>query len=112
MEKIYGGNAETDGERTRGWLVGEFNEKDSILHSETAEIKWGIHKAGEARTEWASGDHERTVAILISGRFIMKFHDTEKILEHPGDYVVWAAGIEHMWTSEADSTIITIRWKS
>lgn len=110
MKNIYSGNADTDGKATRGWLIGDFIADDSILHSEIAEIKWGNLTAGEARTEWAAGDHERSVAILVSGRCVMKFRDTEIILGTPGDYAVWAKGVEHKWIAEADSTVITIRW--
>ena len=54
-EKWHVGNANTDGERTRGWLLGHFiGEGDDPRASRAVEVKWGVHPAGEGREGWAT----------------------------------------------------------
>ena len=52
------------------------------------------------------------MALLVEGRFRFDFSVGVVLLEHPGDYVAWAPGIDHSWTAETDSIVITIRWPS
>jgi quercetin dioxygenase-like cupin family protein len=110
MQRIYSGNAKDDGKDTRGWLMGSFLEPDSLRHSDSVEVKWGTHSAGENREEWAPGTHERSLAILISGNFLIIFRDREVELSKPSDYVIYTKGIEHRWLAQEDSIILTIRW--
>ncbi len=50
----YTGNADTDGQRTRGWLLGHFlGEDGGVRASDAVEVKWGVHPAGEGRDAWA-----------------------------------------------------------
>ena len=45
-EKWHVGNANTDGERTKGWLLGHFiGEADDPRASRAVEVKWGVHPA-------------------------------------------------------------------
>ena len=111
MKSIQIGNAELDSATTRGWLLGDFVDEESLLHSAAVELKWGTHTAGETRDEWTPGDHDRSIAILISGEFLLTFPDTEIVLKKPGDYVVWAKGVSHKWKSQQDSILLTIRWR-
>jgi hypothetical protein len=47
-EKWHVGNANIDGESTRGWLLGHFiGEGDDPRATTTVEVKWGVHPAGE-----------------------------------------------------------------
>ena len=47
-EKWHVGNANIDGEGTRGWLLGHFiGEGDDSRATTTVEVKWGVHPAGE-----------------------------------------------------------------
>jgi hypothetical protein len=50
------GNAETDGQHHRGWIVGHFIEGDDLRSTTDVEIKWGAHAAGEQRDAWQGDD--------------------------------------------------------
>jgi len=113
------GNAAQPSDR-RGWLVGHFIEDPTDPHySKDVEIKWGVHQAGEERTEWSAGGHDRTILMLVSGRWRLELASSEQhatptpvTLETQGDYVLWEKGLDHRWRAEADSVVITVRWPS
>jgi hypothetical protein len=104
----------------RGWLVGHFiDDTNHLRHSTEVEVKWGIHPAGDERGEWSSGRHDRTLLILVSGRWRLELksadtHDapTTIALDKAGDYVLWDRGIDHRWRAEDDSVMLTVRWPS
>jgi hypothetical protein len=79
-------------------------------------VKWGVHPAGDARTEWSPGNHAGTVLILITGRWQLNLRANDQVdavtLEHPGDYVMWGEGTDHTWQALTDATVLTIRWPS
>ncbi len=109
----YQGNALRDGGDTGGWLVGHFlPPSEGLRSSEDVEIKWFVHKAGETRANLVGSEQRTTVSILISGRFRIELSAAVVLLEHPGDYVAWGPGVDHTWTAETDSTVVTVRWPS
>ena len=111
----YQGNAATDGDRHRGWLLGHFIDAadHGIRHTTDLEVKWGIHKAGEQRPGgWTTGETRTSLLMLITGKWHQEMTVGTFTLENPGDYIVWGPGIEHTWQAEADSTMLTIRWPS
>lgn len=110
---IQTGNASLDSQDTRGWFVGHFiNEQFGLRHRDDIELKWGTHKAGEARADWVTGETRTTIGILISGKFTIEFRDRSVTFENPGDYVIWGPGTDHKWTADEDTTWLTIRWPS
>lgn len=110
---IQTGNAELDSLETRGWFVGSFiEEKFGLRHSDDVEIKWGVLKEGDARTEWVTGETRTTIGILITGKFTMEFRDESMTFEKPGDYVMWGSGTDHKWHAPEDAIWLTIRWPS
>lgn len=110
---IQTGNAELDSINTRGWFIGSFiEEKFGLRHTDDIELKWGVQKAGDARTEWVTGETRTTVGILISGTFAMEFRDQSLTFNKPGDYVMWGPGTDHRWNAPADAIWLTIRWPS
>ncbi|BBD57537.1 hypothetical protein NIES2109_03040 [Nostoc sp. HK-01] len=111
--KVIFGNAESEGANRWGWFMGHFITPDDDLRSTTAlEIKWGVHKAGESRTEWAVNNQAATLSILIHGVFCLQFENREISLAREGDYVLWCAGVPHCWVAKSDCTILTVRWPS
>jgi hypothetical protein len=118
MPPWHVGNANDDSDEHRGWLIGHFKPTDDIRQSKDVEVKWGIHPAGDARTEWSPGIHAGTALILSTGRWQLNLRqpgqtDIEAItLEHPGDYAVWGPGVDHIWHALEDSTVVTVRWPS
>lgn len=115
MKKTYirTGNAAADSTETRGWFVGHFIDQSlGLRHSDDVELKWGAHKAGEAREDWVTGETRTAIAILVSGKSEMEFRDQTVHLSRPGDYVMWTKGIDHRWRIIEDSIVLTIRWPS
>lgn len=111
--KVIFGNAASEGASRWGWFMGHFITPDDDPRSTTAlEIKWGIHKAGDCRTEWAVNNQAATLSILINGKFCLQFEDEEITLSREGDYVLWCAGVPHCWVAVSDCTILTVRWPS
>lgn len=111
--KVVFGNAHFEGEDRGGWFVGHFvSPTDDPRSNSILEVKWGVYKAGESRTQWARNVEATTVSILVKGQFRLQFPDRDVLLACEGDYVLWSPGIPHCWLAESDSTIVTIRWPS
>lgn len=110
---IISGKAPLEEKDHLGWFIGHFITPATDPRSTSLlEMKWGIHKAGESRQDWASSPHATSLSILISGRFCLQFPNQEIILTHQGDYALWGPGVFHSWLAEEDSTILTVRWPS
>jgi hypothetical protein len=113
MTNIIFGNAAIEGANRWGWFMGHFiTPNDDPRSTEMLELKWGVHKAGDSRTEWAVNNQATTISILIHGQFRLQFPDKEIVLSREGDYVIWCAGVPHNWVAESDCTIFTIRYPS
>jgi phenolic acid decarboxylase len=111
------GNAVTDSAQYRGWLVGHFVDGSAspLRSTNDVEIKWGVHSAGETRSEWVRGEVRTCVVLLITGRFRVKFSDAvgdEVLLTKQGDYVIYGPNVDHRWIAEAESVVVTVRWPS
>ncbi|MBD2257698.1 signal peptidase I [Pseudanabaena sp. FACHB-2040] len=111
--EIVIGNAQREGNLRKGWFVGHFMPSESgPCSTSEVEVKWGVHAAGEGRSEWGVNPQATTLSILISGRFRLQFPQQEVVLAEPGDYALWLPGVGHTWLAEADSTIVSIRYPS
>ena len=75
-------------------------------------MKWGVLNAGDARTEWVTGETRTTIGILISGKFTMEFRNKSATFDMPGDYVMWGPGTDHKWNAAEKAVWLTIRWPS
>ena len=109
---MYAGKASADGPLNAGWLLGHFLPPDDPRHSDEVEIKWGVHPAGQERAEWVRGESRKTLAVLVSGRFRLRFPDRDALLAEPGEYAVWGKGVDHSWVAEIDSIVLIVRWPS
>jgi hypothetical protein len=109
---IYVGNAGADGALDGGWLLGHFKPPGGVRHSEAVEIKWGVHPPGDTRASWATGEVRTALLVLVRGRFVLHFPGRDVVLREQGDYVVWGPGVDHSWTAEEPSTVLTVRWPS
>lgn len=113
MSTWYSGNANDDAPNNRGWLLGHFiRPTDDIRCTTDAEIKWGIHPAGDDRGTWTSDDQRTTMVLLVSGRFEVKLTEGSEVLGQQGDYLVWGPGVDHSWHAFEDSVVVTVRWPS
>lgn len=111
--EVIFGNAATEGASRLGWFLGHFiTPQDDPRSTETLEVKWAVHKAGDSRTQWGLNNEATTVSILIRGRFRLQFEEREIVLSREGDYVLWGASVPHSWCAESDCTILTLRWPS
>ncbi|KXK62012.1 signal peptidase I [Micromonospora rosaria] len=111
-ETVYVGNAGVDGATNGGWLLGHFMPAGEVRHSADVEVKWGVHRAGESRERWATGERRTTLLVLVSGRFRVELPDRTVLLAAAGDYVVWGRGVDHTWYAERESVLLTVRWPS
>ena len=124
------GYAITDGKEFRSWFVGRIEawcrennvpfdtERFGLRNTDNMEIKWGIYKKGEARSEWASSSHMNGMSILIRGDSTFIFREMnaqdstrEVRLMKEGDYVIWREDVEHTWKMLDDSVFLTVRWQ-
>ncbi len=111
--KVVFGNASVEGANRWGWFLGHFiTPTDDPRSTPLLEVKWGVHKAGDGRTQWARNVEATTLSILINGRFRLQFPEQEFVLSREGDYVLWSPGVPHYWSAEEDSTVVTVRWPS
>jgi len=107
------GNAVADGANTRGWILGHFLDETCGVRSTTAvEVKWAHHTAGTRRSTIVTGETRTTLLLLIEGRYRLDVSQGSALLTEPGDYVLWGPGVDHQWSAEHDSTIVTVRWPS
>ncbi len=113
LSNVVFGNANVEGKSRSGWFLGHFIEpSDDPRLTSVLEVKWGTHKAGDGRSEWAVNAEATTLSILIHGRFRLRFPEQEFLLSQEGDYVLWLPGVSHSWLAEEDSTVLTVRWPS
>lgn len=113
QSNVIFGNAPVEAENRWGWVMGHFlTPTDDPRSTPLLEVKWGVHKAGESRQQWAMNVEATTLSILIKGQFCLQFPEQQVILCHEGDYVLWLPGVPHTWSAEEDSTILTVRWPS
>lgn len=131
LSEITTGNAKKDGREFRFWFVGRFDawcrennidfdrDKYGLRNSDEIEIKWGIYKKGDVRTDWASCSGRTAMSIIIRGDLVFHFRDRqdnsnnkEVRLNKEGDYVIWREDVEHTWKMLEDSEILTLRWSS
>jgi len=125
------GNAKADGKEFRYWFVGGIEkwcsannvpfdkERFGLRSTDGIEIKWGIYKKGEARSEWASSSDMTGMSILIRGDSIFTFREIngqgdsrEVRLMKEGDYIIWQEDVEHTWEMLEDSVFLTLRWQA
>jgi hypothetical protein len=111
--QVVFGNAQVESVNRWGWFLGHFvTPRDDPRSTSLLEVKWGVHKAGDGRPEWAVNAEATTLSILIQGRFRLQFPEQEFLLSREGDYVLWLPGVSHSWLAEEDSTVVTVRWPS
>ena len=112
---MYVGNAARDGGGFRGWFVGHFVPASrGACSTGDLEIKWGIHRRGDAREAWGTAAEATSLSLLIRGAIRLFFSDGREVfLCTAGDYALWPAGVAHRWVIEADETVVlTVRWPS
>jgi quercetin dioxygenase-like cupin family protein len=109
----YHGNAAEDGRENRGWLLGYFiDPSEGVRSTKDVEVKWGIHPAGETRSEWTTDDQRTTLVLLVEGNFRVNLTEDSVTMNRQGDYIMWGPGIDHSWEALGDSIVITVRWPS
>jgi hypothetical protein len=111
------GNAEDDGHKDvgEGWFVGDFLPPECSLRRNSAvEVKWGVHAQGDEKQSTRTNLNSTTLTLLVSGSFVVRFPrlGAEVVLQRPGDYVLFAPGVEHYWAARTDSIVVTVRWPS
>jgi hypothetical protein len=91
--QVVFGNAGAEGASRGGWFAGHFITPENDPRSTSIlEVKWGVHHAGDCRTEWAVNAQATTLSILVKGRFRLQFPEQEILLSREGDYALWLPG--------------------
>lgn len=115
---FYFGNAAVDQLRNTGWFVGQFVPAElGLRHQTDVELKWGLHKDGEKRSQpWANGN-ATTISVLIRGGALRVTFDvcgTQQVvtLQKEGDYVVFGPDVVHFWEAEGEPIVLSIRFPS
>jgi hypothetical protein len=113
------GNAEKDG-NAHHWLVGFSSPEGSLRKTEMeagVRVKWCDHPSGDsrARERATTGEGFITLCILVRGciRYYLKEPDgevIERVLQAPGDYIVYDEVPLHWWETPEETLEVTIRW--
>ena len=112
---VITGNAALDAEPFRSWFIGSFIPAELGPRStRSVEVKWGVHRLGESRAGWGASDQATSLSVLVRGCIHLFFEDgAEALLDEPGDYALWPAGLAHRWDIEREDTVVlTVRWPS
>ncbi len=118
MSTIKSGNLNkkiADHPETEGWLVGHFMNSDPFFKTNDFEVKWAVHSKGDIKHGAFTEITAKTIAILIKGKFVVRFPDLGKevVLSKTGDYVAYNAyEVLHSAESLEDSIVLAIRWPS
>lgn len=113
--KIEVGNLEElnkENPQRKGWFVGSFMPKDSVLYDENCEAKWSKYPKGFTKVTGINPDvKSRSVIVLVSGKWKLKLPETgqEIILSEPGDYIA-SDDIYHESEALEDSQVFVVRW--
>ena len=76
--EVVFGNAGAEGASRGGWFAGHFmTPEDDPRSTSVLEVKWGVHPAGDCRTQWAVNGQATTLSILVKGRFRLQFPSRE-----------------------------------
>jgi hypothetical protein len=112
---VFAGRAAVDA-LDLGWFVGHFMARkldpDDPRATSDLEVKWAVYDGGEARTTWAANRTATTLAVLVRGRFRLRFPDRDVLLAEEGDYVLWRPNVPHAWEAETAAIVLTVRWPS
>jgi quercetin dioxygenase-like cupin family protein len=110
---VLSGNAATGDPARDGWFVGHFlTGPTDPRATSTLEVKWAVYHGGETRAHWAANRQATTLAVLVRGRFRLRFPGREVLLAAEGDYALWEPGVPHHWTAETAAIVLTVRWPS
>lgn len=119
---FHSGNAAADGHDRSGWFVGYFMGAlgDHVAHTGMVEVKWGMHPAHAVREQgWKTRETTTTLCVLVSGSFRIALREEspgspthEVLLADQGDYVMWGPRVDHSWTADEASVVLTVRWPS
>lgn len=80
-------------------------------------VKWFLHRPDDDPA-WGEGkplSSGRTLSLLAGhGAFEIRFRRLDRhcrlLLDQPGDFAIWGAGLEHSWRALEISTVLTLRW--
>jgi quercetin dioxygenase-like cupin family protein len=112
LDGVLTGNA-ADEAADRGWFVGHFVDgADDPRATAAVEVKWAVYRGGESRRRWSANREGTTLAVLVRGRFQLRFPGGDVVLAREGDYALWQPGIPHDWQAEGPTVVLTVRWPS
>lgn len=130
MDLLTGNAYDADTQGT-GWFIG-FSDwtrhgPGALLHVPRAQpvqglcVKWFEHPAGHDSGPDKPLSEGRTVSILVGppSRFRIDFSahpgfpaalTRSVLLQRPGDFAAWGAGLHHRWQALERATVMSLRW--
>ena len=112
---VVTGNAAAGDPARYGWFVGHFLPApagDDPRATSAVEVKWAVYDGGETRDGWGANRAATTLAVLVRGRFRLRFPGRDVLLTDEGDYALWEPGVPHHWTAETAAVVLSLRWPS
>src|SRR3972149_384308 len=107
---IIKGNVNNEASEHRGWIMGHFMPDSSPFKTSNVEVKWGNHKAGDAKKSFAKNIKAQSLFILLKGKETFTFPDITITLDKEGDYIFYSAGVAHSWIADEACLNLIIRW--
>ena len=127
---LHTGNAYDADTQGSGWFIG-FSDwtraagggllhvpRDAALSGLC--VKWFDHPSGhEGGAKPVSEGRTMSMLVTTGSRFELAFSEAPDfpagatrtvLLERPGDFAAWGAGLHHRWRCLDRSTILTVRW--
>jgi hypothetical protein len=116
MDKIITGHL---GEITKknperkGWFIGHFINDNPDFKNDDFEVSYVEHPKGSIKPGMKAESSAKTLTILISGNYLVRFPGKKIVLSKPGDYLFYdACETDHAAEASEDSIVLTVRWPS
>lgn len=129
--ELITGNAYDADTQGSGWFIG-FSDwtrhgPGELLHVPRTQalsglcVKWFEHPAGHDSGDAKPVSEGRTVSVLVSADALFRIDFCtvpgfpegavrSVLLQRPGDFAAWGAGLHHRWHCLRRATVMTMRW--
>lgn len=115
MRGIEWGNIDNKPNGDRGWIIGEFKDRELPypFANKFFSLKWSKLSKGDKKPSPVAEEKAKTLTLLVTGKHRVNFPDENEsvLLQKEGDYVFFEPGIAHSWEAVEDNFTITLRFE-